>query len=103
MRAQKPEHLTLYDGCSNPVLRVSEPQARALLQAQLVTPIGRSRITALRLIPGTSTHEIKAQLRAGRSNTLPIAEDNITVRRVPVDGGITWAHCHVAAWSYAIR
>ena len=95
VRAQRPEHLTIYDQDDIPVARVSETVARALIEAQLVTPIGKNRIIALRFCPGVTNSVITAFIHCAMSHKLPIAEDNFTVMR----DRSSWIHIRIQAWA----
>lgn len=77
---------------------ITETTAERLLALGLVHGVGRRKTTALMLRPGVSMAAIKAALRSGIRERLPVAEDNRTVRRNTNVGGQCYEPDHVAAW-----
>jgi len=80
------------------LLTVTETQAESLKALGLVRFRGRQTVTHLVLIEGSSVVEVKAALRQHVRHSLPVAEDNTTVRKS--DGcAATFEHAHVPAWA----
>lgn len=79
------------------LLTVTETQAESLRALALIRLKGRRVITHAVLIEGISITAVKAALRQHVRHSLPVAEDNNTVRKA--DGCTsTFEHSHTPAW-----
>lgn len=82
-----------------PLLTVSDSQARSLNARGLIEFKGRRVITHAVLRNGVAMAAVKAALREHITHSVPVAEDNRTVRRVGVAGcGVYHEPIHVGEW-----
>lgn len=80
------------------LLSVTDTQAESLRALGLVRYRGRQTVTHLVLMESASVVEVKAALRQHVRHSLPVAEDNSTVRKS--DGcAATFEHSHTPAWA----
>lgn len=80
------------------LLTVTETQAESLRALALIAYRGRRKVTHAVLIEGVSITSVKAALRQHVRHSLPVAEDNNTVKRS--DGcAATFEHSHTPAWA----
>lgn len=81
-----------------PILTVTERQAESLRAHGLIEYKGRRIVTHALIANGATVHDLHAVLRQHIRETLPMAEDNQTVRKVRVGGGIYHEPIHEQAW-----
>jgi hypothetical protein len=99
------ERLELRDRNGLVVGKLSPRQYETLREKQLVEPIGRRSVLAVRLAPGSCVASLHAALRNGIREQLPRAECQSTIKRVRVDGYgeyITLHRSHLAGWGIEI-
>ncbi|MEN6537688.1 MAG: hypothetical protein ABFD89_28810 [Bryobacteraceae bacterium] len=94
----KTERIPLVDASRLPLIppaSISEDQAEELSNQHYVRLLGRRKVYAAQLMPGTSLASLHAFLRRKVTHKLPIAEDCHTVALI----GKTFCHIHTEAWN----